>query len=152
MRSPRGSPRRGAAGVRGCRGATRAAGRVESSAQHANSPASHTAWIAGDSLSPSVCVPAAKDSADGARHGRPAVSAAGRGTNRHDGPMANVEILLVGGPDDGDSVVVELDPSGRPPLTFTSGGDGLADATVYEIRQSPSRGLDAPAGAARSRR
>ncbi len=48
--------------------------------------------------------------------------------------MANVEILLVGGPADGDSVVVELDPSGRPPLTFYQrGGDGLADATVYEI-------------------
>jgi len=31
-------------------------------------------------------------------------------------------------------VVVELDPSGRPPLTFYQrGGDGLADATVYEI-------------------
>ncbi|MFX0594467.1 hypothetical protein [Melissospora conviva] len=47
--------------------------------------------------------------------------------------MANVEILLVGGPDDGNSVVVELDPSGRPPLTVHQQGDGLADATVYEI-------------------
>lgn len=47
---------------------------------------------------------------------------------------STVEIPLVGGTADGQSVTVELDPNGRPPLTHHHLGDGgLAEAEIYEL-------------------
>lgn len=45
------------------------------------------------------------------------------------------QIPLVGGAFDGQTVTVELDPNGRPPLTHHHIGDegGLADAEIYEL-------------------
>ncbi|WP_018831565.1 hypothetical protein [Salinispora tropica] len=45
-----------------------------------------------------------------------------------------VEIPLAGGSSDGQTVTVELDPNGRPPLTHHHLGDGgLAEAEIYEL-------------------
>lgn len=47
---------------------------------------------------------------------------------------STVEIPLVGGSGDGDVVLVELDATGRPPLTHHHPGpDGLAHADIYEL-------------------
>ncbi|MCM0678813.1 hypothetical protein NCC78_29680 [Micromonospora phytophila] len=47
---------------------------------------------------------------------------------------STVEIPLVGGAADGESVTVELDPNGRPPLTHHHvGAEGLAGADIYEL-------------------
>ncbi|MGW0436364.1 hypothetical protein ACWDV4_27920 [Micromonospora sp. NPDC003197] len=46
----------------------------------------------------------------------------------------NVEIPLVGGAADGETVTVELDPNGRPPLTHHHvGAGGLTDTEIYEL-------------------
>lgn len=45
-----------------------------------------------------------------------------------------VDIPLVGGTFDGESITVELDPNGRPPLTHHHlGPSGLAGAEIYEL-------------------
>ncbi|MEV0156136.1 hypothetical protein AB0H57_20740 [Micromonospora sp. NPDC050686] len=45
-----------------------------------------------------------------------------------------VEIPLEGGTADGETVVVELDSNGRPPLTHHHlGPEGLAAAEIYEL-------------------
>ncbi|SCF44012.1 hypothetical protein [Micromonospora mirobrigensis] len=47
---------------------------------------------------------------------------------------STVEIPLVGGAADGQTVTVELDPNGRPPLTHHHlGPQGLAEAEIYEL-------------------
>ncbi len=47
---------------------------------------------------------------------------------------STVEIPLVGGAADGQTVTVELDPNSRPPLTHHHVGDGgLAEAEIYEL-------------------
>ncbi|MER7892503.1 hypothetical protein ABTX15_22055 [Micromonospora sp. NPDC094482] len=47
---------------------------------------------------------------------------------------STVEIPLVGGVADGQSVTVELDSNGRPPLTHHHlGPGGLAEAEIYEL-------------------
>ncbi|MCZ7436159.1 hypothetical protein O7598_07135 [Micromonospora sp. WMMC241] len=47
---------------------------------------------------------------------------------------STVQIPLVGGAADGDSVTVELDSNGRPPLTHHHlGPGGLAEAEIYEL-------------------
>lgn len=47
---------------------------------------------------------------------------------------SSVEIPLVGGPDDGEVVLVELDATGRPPLTHHHlGAGGLVQAEIYEL-------------------
>ncbi|MDG4805504.1 hypothetical protein O7634_01855 [Micromonospora sp. WMMD1120] len=47
---------------------------------------------------------------------------------------SSVQILLVGGTADGQTITVELDPNGRPPLTHHHlGTGGLADAHIYEL-------------------
>jgi hypothetical protein len=47
---------------------------------------------------------------------------------------ATVEIPLVGGTADGQTVTAELDPNGRPPLTHHHLGErGLAEAEIYEL-------------------
>ncbi|MGN9775451.1 hypothetical protein ACTMS0_06695 [Micromonospora sp. H33] len=47
---------------------------------------------------------------------------------------STVEIPLVGGAADGQTVTVELDSNGRPPLTHHHLGDGgLAEAEIYEL-------------------
>ncbi|MEV1144769.1 hypothetical protein [Micromonospora sp. NPDC049799] len=50
---------------------------------------------------------------------------------------STVEIPLVGGTADGQSVTVELDPNGRPPLTHHHiGAEGLAGAEIYELEST----------------
>lgn len=45
-----------------------------------------------------------------------------------------MEIPLVGGSADGEVVLVELDTTGRPPLTHHHlGPNGLAEADIYEL-------------------
>ncbi|MDM4720168.1 hypothetical protein QTQ03_11480 [Micromonospora sp. WMMA1363] len=47
---------------------------------------------------------------------------------------STAEIPLVGGTADGQTVTVELDPNGRPPLTHHHLGDGgLTEAEIYEL-------------------
>ncbi|GGM48899.1 hypothetical protein GCM10011608_37250 [Micromonospora sonchi] len=47
---------------------------------------------------------------------------------------STVEIPLVGGAADGETITVELDPNGRPPLTHHHlGPAGLAEADIYEL-------------------
>ncbi|MFI5832696.1 hypothetical protein ACIA5A_03365 [Micromonospora sp. NPDC051300] len=47
---------------------------------------------------------------------------------------STVQIPLVGGAADGDTVTVELDSNGRPPLTHHHlGPGGLAEAEIYEL-------------------
>ncbi|MGC4804264.1 hypothetical protein [Micromonospora sp. DT233] len=47
---------------------------------------------------------------------------------------ATVEIPLAGGSADGQTVTVELDSNGRPPLTHHHIGEhGLAGAEIYEL-------------------
>ncbi|MEU8423082.1 hypothetical protein AB0C15_19615 [Micromonospora sp. NPDC048835] len=47
---------------------------------------------------------------------------------------SSVRILLVGGTADGQTITVELDSNGRPPLTYHHlGSGGLADAQIYEL-------------------
>ncbi|MFF5171865.1 hypothetical protein ACFY3U_04435 [Micromonospora sp. NPDC000089] len=47
---------------------------------------------------------------------------------------STVRIPLVGGAADGETVDVELDSNGRPPLTHHHlGPGGLADAQIYEL-------------------
>ncbi|MGC4895390.1 hypothetical protein [Micromonospora sp. DT31] len=47
---------------------------------------------------------------------------------------STVQIPLVGGAADGESVTVELDGNGRPPLTHHHlGPQGLAEAQIYEL-------------------
>ena len=65
---------------------------------------------------------------------------------------STVQIPLVGGTADGQTVTVELDSNGRPPLTHHHlGPEGLAEAEIYELesaaRRRPASG--ATAGAAR---
>ncbi|MFY1703528.1 MULTISPECIES: hypothetical protein [Micromonospora] len=51
---------------------------------------------------------------------------------------STVQIPLVGGRADGETVNVELDPNGRPPLTHHHlGTGGLADAEIYELESTP---------------
>ncbi|MFE9694676.1 hypothetical protein [Micromonospora sp. NPDC005806] len=48
--------------------------------------------------------------------------------------MATVQIPLVGGAADGETVTVELDGNDRPPLTHHHiGPEGLAGAQIYEL-------------------
>ncbi|MFI7212859.1 hypothetical protein [Micromonospora maritima] len=47
---------------------------------------------------------------------------------------STVQIPLVGGTADGETVTVELDSNGRPPLTHHHlGPGGLAEAQIYEL-------------------
>ncbi|MFG2051157.1 hypothetical protein ACGFIW_27460 [Micromonospora sp. NPDC048935] len=47
---------------------------------------------------------------------------------------SSVRILLVGGSADGQTITVELDSNGRPPLTHHHlGSGGLAGAQIYEL-------------------
>ena len=65
---------------------------------------------------------------------------------------SSVQILLVGGAADGETVTVELDSNGRPPLTHHHlGPEGLADAQIYELETAagrPASGATAGAGPA----
>ncbi|MER7332122.1 MULTISPECIES: hypothetical protein [unclassified Micromonospora] len=55
---------------------------------------------------------------------------------------STVEIPLVGGAADGETVMVELDTNGRPPLTHHHlGPQGLAEAEIYEL-ESVGAGAD----------
>ncbi|MET8351752.1 MULTISPECIES: hypothetical protein [unclassified Micromonospora] len=50
---------------------------------------------------------------------------------------SSVQILLVGGTADGESVTVELDSNGRPPMTHHHlGSGGLAEAQIYELQSA----------------
>ncbi|GLY20825.1 hypothetical protein [Micromonospora sp. NBRC 101691] len=50
---------------------------------------------------------------------------------------STAEIPLVGGAFDGETVTVELDPNGRPPLTHHHlGAAGLANAEIYELESA----------------
>jgi hypothetical protein len=50
---------------------------------------------------------------------------------------ATAEIALTGGPADGQTVTVELDSNGRPPLTHHHlGPAGLAEAEIYELEST----------------
>ncbi|WP_428964303.1 hypothetical protein [Micromonospora fluostatini] len=50
---------------------------------------------------------------------------------------STVQIPLVGGTADGQTVTVELDSNGRPPLTHHHlGGEGLAGAQIYELEST----------------
>ncbi|MDG4756735.1 hypothetical protein [Micromonospora sp. WMMD710] len=50
---------------------------------------------------------------------------------------SSVQILLVGGTADGQTVTVELDTNGRPPLTHHHlGSGGLAQAQIYELENA----------------
>lgn len=52
------------------------------------------------------------------------------------------QVRLVDGPADGEVVTLELDMTGRPPLTHHHlGADGLANADIYELE---STGEDGP--------
>ncbi|MEV4822990.1 hypothetical protein ACGFIE_18415 [Micromonospora sp. NPDC049275] len=50
---------------------------------------------------------------------------------------SSVQILLVGGAADGQTVTVELDTNDRPPLTHHHlGSGGLAEAQIYELESA----------------
>lgn len=54
---------------------------------------------------------------------------------------STVQILLVGGAADGETVTVELDSNGRPPLTHHHlGTEGLAEAQIYELESADHGG------------
>jgi|GEM_PF-3403219 hypothetical protein len=54
---------------------------------------------------------------------------------------ATTEIPLVGGTADGDTVIVDLDMHGRPPLTHHHLVDGgLAGADIYELESGSDEG------------
>ncbi|MFC3500637.1 hypothetical protein ACFOOK_06605 [Micromonospora krabiensis] len=56
---------------------------------------------------------------------------------------STVEIPLVGGVADGQTVTVELDSNGRPPLTHHHlGPQGLAEAQIYELESVADGGSD----------
>jgi hypothetical protein len=53
---------------------------------------------------------------------------------------STVQIPLVGGTADGETVTVELDSNGRPPLTHHHlGPEGLAHAQIYELQTDDQR-------------
>ncbi|WP_416903024.1 hypothetical protein [Micromonospora echinospora] len=53
---------------------------------------------------------------------------------------STAEIPLVGGTFDGETVTVELDPNGRPPLTHHHlGAAGLANAEIYELESAEGK-------------
>ncbi|MEU9825715.1 hypothetical protein [Micromonospora chersina] len=48
---------------------------------------------------------------------------------------STMQIPLIGGTADGETVTVELDTNGRPPLTHHHiGPEGLAHAQIYELQ------------------
>ncbi|MFG3298736.1 hypothetical protein [Micromonospora chersina] len=48
---------------------------------------------------------------------------------------STMQIALIGGTADGETVTVELDSNGRPPLTHHHiGPEGLAHAQIYELQ------------------
>ncbi|MET8833005.1 hypothetical protein ABZV78_03685 [Micromonospora sp. NPDC004540] len=54
---------------------------------------------------------------------------------------STAQIPLVGGTADGETVTVELDSNGRPPLTHHHiGPQGLAHAHIYELESDDQRG------------
>lgn len=54
---------------------------------------------------------------------------------------STVEIPLVGGSGDGEVVLVELDATGRPPLTHHHLAEGgLAQADIYELESVDGTG------------
>ncbi|MEU8263376.1 hypothetical protein AB0C02_22450 [Micromonospora sp. NPDC048999] len=54
---------------------------------------------------------------------------------------STVQILLVGGAADGETVTVELDSNDRPPLTHHHlGAEGLAEAQIYELESGDHPG------------
>lgn len=54
---------------------------------------------------------------------------------------STVQIPLVGGAADGETVTVELDGNGRPPLTHHHlGPEGLAEAQIYELESDDRAG------------
>ncbi|MBO4143682.1 hypothetical protein J5U46_26405 [Micromonospora tulbaghiae] len=56
---------------------------------------------------------------------------------------STVQIPLVGGAADGETVTVELDSNGRPPLTHHHlGSEGLAEAQIYELESDDQPGRD----------
>ncbi|MGC5018300.1 hypothetical protein [Micromonospora sp. DT47] len=55
---------------------------------------------------------------------------------------STVKIPLTGGTADGETVEVELDSNGRPPLTHHHmGPHGLAEAQIYELESEDAEGL-----------
>jgi hypothetical protein len=53
------------------------------------------------------------------------------------GMASSVQIPLVGGTADGQTVTVELDTNGRPPLTHHHlGAGGLAEAQIYQLESA----------------
>ncbi|MET8066036.1 hypothetical protein ACFYON_16450 [Micromonospora sp. NPDC005686] len=56
---------------------------------------------------------------------------------------SSVQIPLVGGAADGETVTVELDGNGRPPLTHHHlGAQGLAEAQIYELESDDQPGQE----------
>jgi hypothetical protein len=56
-------------------------------------------------------------------------------------------VRLADGPADGETITVELDPSGRPPLTHHWLGErGLAEADIYELESASETGEDGKDG------
>ncbi|MET9299350.1 hypothetical protein [Micromonospora aurantiaca (nom. illeg.)] len=56
---------------------------------------------------------------------------------------STVQIPLVGGTADGETVTVELDVNGRPPLTHHHlGSKGLAEAQIYELESDDQPGRE----------
>jgi hypothetical protein len=54
---------------------------------------------------------------------------------------STAQIPLVGGAADGETVTVELDSNGRPPLTHHHlGPQGLAEAQIYELESDGGPG------------
>lgn len=54
---------------------------------------------------------------------------------------STVDIRLTGGSADGETVTVELDSNGRPPLTHHHlGREGLAGAEIYELESTGDEG------------
>jgi hypothetical protein len=55
---------------------------------------------------------------------------------------SSAQVPLVDGPADGETVTVELDVTGRPPLTHhhLDGSGGLANANIYELETVSDHG------------
>jgi hypothetical protein len=54
---------------------------------------------------------------------------------------SSAQIPLIGGSADGGTVTVELDATGRPPLTHHHlGENGLAHAEIYELESGSDEG------------
>ncbi|MFC7546168.1 hypothetical protein [Plantactinospora sp. GCM10030261] len=54
---------------------------------------------------------------------------------------STTRVRLADGPADGEVITVELDPTGRPPLTHHWLGEGgLAHADIYELESTSSDG------------